>query len=822
MKNHGCYGFLICFLLLMLQNVVAQTPDFSKMTRQQQQEYIKKMQQQQERLKQQLLKQFSESPVPQKQEKETGSVFITFKRTVLHKYNETKTENGTVNTQSGNSTININVNLSSNKVVLSDEGNSFGFIAYGDQQPGSIPLNGAGELSDEEEGQTDLSNSKSKGSISLDLANAEVSFDYLKDSKKGQLGVRGAYINPSGNASVHYLHNTSSGGDISATYMNLLNIMGTTYGNLGVYTYDVMEQAYKNMTPDQIKQYHNAKDMAGNGGICTVLQTKKGYEISYINSATYGTVDDGWTGTNTYTISTQVHMSVGEKPVTLDAIIEPLDIDAYNKFIPKGEKVDGSTSKGNTIGFHVKIVDKSDPAKDISGEHPFTVIYTLDSVSNYQGVCMNYPAKGVANDKPDLKWDDLMKSFAHLASIADLTATSKKKEGASFPAYVTSMDYGAYGVLKAHVILNNDDDLGLEAHFPDRPGEIFVRIPKDDNGNKIADEWEVRMGIFDKNHDPKWDEDDQMGQMRAGDGLTMFEEYRGFKTKRNIIVQGSKEIEDAGHVRTDPSHKDIFIYDPDDLIKRYYEAYNPANMCLHYINKEDMNFTGKPLATDNRWINFNYVSDYNYARQYVMCARQVAIADNDPNCVGATVNDYSLAGQPPNWKQIWTRPVFRSGELEVSPTRCLVTVDHLIAGKIIKPEDRDKVIKNFLTSTIIHEMGHYMGIIHHRFPENRKPVNEKYNSLGTDDPDAMSGNISCPMRYGTYKEYQTRDSWLTLYTNYCRKNMTGFRIECVEDDAFSVNTLRLSFEDHCDFNSEIIAADDCWGQIDIKTDPSLF
>ena len=824
MNSYKYIGVLTVFLLLMLQNMMAQTPDFTKMTHAQQVEYIKQQKQQAEVLKQKLIKQFN-TPPQGTEKKKTGSVFVTFKRTILHSYNETKTSSdGAVNTQSGNSKVNINVNVSTEKVVVSDNGNSFSVTAYGDQHPESVPLQGSGVITDEEEGQTELSNSKGQGSISLDMANSQVSFDYNKDSKKGAVNITGAYSIPTGVASIHYISNTSTGGDISASYMQGLKMIGLTYGQVGVYNYEVMEEAFKHMTPAMIQQSNEGREMSGNGGQCVINVTKKGYKITYTNTATLSKVDDGWTGTNTYTITNQVHMSIGEKPSVLDAILEPDDMQAYNKFMPEGKKVDGSTTKGNTLGFHVRIIDKSDPTKDVSYEHPFTVTYSLVDVSSYPGICMNYPVKDDADTKPDLKWDDQMNAMAHLGSKNETTAISKKKEGVSFPAFITSYDYAAYGVLKAHVVLNNDNDLEIEAHFPDRPGETFIRIPKDDNGNKIADEWEVQMGIFDKNYDATRDEDDQMSQMRTGDGLTMFEEYRGFKAKRNIILQGSKEIEKVGHVRTDPSHKDIFVYDPDDIIKMYYEAYNPANMCIHYITKEEMNFTGKPLATDNRWINFNYVSEYAYARQYVICARQTAMPDNDPDALGATINSYSLAGLPVeswNRKEIWMRPVFRDEELEVSPDRALVTVQHLIDIKIIKLEDKDRVIKNMLVSTVIHEMGHYMGILHHHFPEHRKPVNEKYNVTVEEDDDKMCGVVSCPMRYGTYTEYMTTASWLTLYTSYCRKSMTGFRVTCVEGDAFSINALRLFLvsEVHCDFTPEIITGDDCWGQIDVKTDP---
>src|ERR1035437_8032399 len=135
MNSYKYIGVLTVFLLLMLQNMMAQTPDFSKMTHAQQVEYIKQQKLQAEVLKQKLIKQFN-TPPQGTEKKKTGSVFVTFKRTILHSYNETKTSSdGAVNTQSGNSKVNINVNVSTEKVVVSDNGNSFSVTAYGDQHP---------------------------------------------------------------------------------------------------------------------------------------------------------------------------------------------------------------------------------------------------------------------------------------------------------------------------------------------------------------------------------------------------------------------------------------------------------------------------------------------------------------------------------------------------------------------------------------------------------------------------------------------------------------------------------------------------------------
>jgi hypothetical protein len=74
-----------------------------------------------------------------------------------------------------------------------------------------------------------------------------------------------------------------------------------------------------------------------------------------------------------------------------------------------------------------------------------------------------------------------------------------------------------------------------------------VVIPFDENGNNIADAWETNNKV--KGNPTNEDQEDiPQGNRKNGDGLTIWEEYRGF-------------LEDGNHIRTDPKKKDFFICD---------------------------------------------------------------------------------------------------------------------------------------------------------------------------------------------------------------------------------------------------------------------
>jgi hypothetical protein len=138
---------------------------------------------------------------------------------------------------------------------------------------------------------------------------------------------------------------------------------------------------------------------------------------------------------------------------------------------------------------------------------------------------------------------------------------------------VTAMDYGAVGRLRAFV---SSPDCGGWQPVPITVGATtreFVDLPLDEDGNLMADALPAYRGI-----DPGADADaEPRGNGIAGDGLTAFEEYRGF------LVRGSACPGDAvgaaapgpgpgsaeamawseDHIRSVPHHKNLFVHTPD-------------------------------------------------------------------------------------------------------------------------------------------------------------------------------------------------------------------------------------------------------------------
>jgi hypothetical protein len=106
---------------------------------------------------------------------------------------------------------------------------------------------------------------------------------------------------------------------------------------------------------------------------------------------------------------------------------------------------------------------------------------------------------------------------------------------------IKATDYGAWGSVHAEVLL---DGKWKDAKFN---GKTTMAVPYDLDENHIADQWEEDNGV--KGQPADADEDETpSGNGYKGDGLSNYEEYRGF-------------VEGGNHFRTDPKAKDVFFCD---------------------------------------------------------------------------------------------------------------------------------------------------------------------------------------------------------------------------------------------------------------------
>ena len=264
---------------------------------------------------------------------------------------------------------------------------------------------------------------------------------------------------------------------------------------------------------------------------------------------------------------------VGKATAVLSAILEPVDAEAeiippdnYNTWLPEAGE-DESTA-GNGIVVKVKLHKRGDPQKSAGTKAKFR--FALSDVSHELGVCLNWPYYEQSKTTPDLKIDQ--KANPSLDVAGDGQSATTRNSGDSATVTITSYDWGAYGHLTAIL----DDGSEVTAYVLGDQSKPALTIPKDDNGNHIADFWEKHYlgGSSAANAD---DDLIPLGSGDPGDGLSLYEEYRGFR------VQGA-------HIRTSPIEKDIFIADVGNLGLGYLAQ---SGLVTHLIDRNEADETAQ-------------------------------------------------------------------------------------------------------------------------------------------------------------------------------------------------------------------------------------
>ncbi len=208
----------------------------------------------------------------------------------------------------------------------------------------------------------------------------------------------------------------------------------------------------------------------------------------------------------------------------------------YGDWRPAGGKSESDVSEG-IIGFNVFIVDK-DTGKSTAAVSVDGWKVELKDVSHEPGISMNYPTKTklISPTPADLDFNDLNSGIFPNVTVADdgltLTATPDPATGNQFAFFMNFRDWGAWGTLNVTTTLAGQT---LKAHFAnDETTDIL--LPKRQQGSHIPDSWKTDHNIPLETADSDDSESDPVGyQSCTGDGLTLYEEYRGFMETESIL-----------------------------------------------------------------------------------------------------------------------------------------------------------------------------------------------------------------------------------------------------------------------------------------------
>ena len=362
----------------------------------------------------------------------------------------------------------------------------------------------------------------------------------------------------------------------------------------------------------------------------------------------------------------------------------------------------------NTEMTFVATLSGTDATQSLSD---VTYTFTLSEVSSWPGHCMNMGTQ-TASDK-DLEFRKADQPTVDGATYAVsnrgqmLTVTFARDAGdatlSNVDFTVRVLDYAAIGKLQAAVNKTVASD-----------SQKVLWIPLDNNGNDIADGWKNDAT---KDYDPWEDaETGPTGNAFIGDGLTVFEEYRGF------IVQGE-------HTSTLPTDKDLFVYSEFQTEGIGYIENLPAPIKVHQIRKTELH---KPTAQG--WvpdvdsygpnaleINYNACTNDSHYRNTLQVVGQRALWIRDTD-LGRGV--FGVASGGPDAPHVITGVQINKEFIRniVGETQAEVNTNDLVSWPGATPNTSTARISELIKRTITHEVGHGVNVYH--------PWNDISNNLG--------------------------------------------------------------------------------------------
>jgi hypothetical protein len=251
-----------------------------------------------------------------------------------------------------------------------------------------------------------------------------------------------------------------------------------------------------------------------------------------------------------------------------------------------------------------------------------------------------------------------------------------KEDAVEATADVTALDYAAWGRLR---VFAKSGCGGWEpVPFRSAGGEEqdALTVPLDDDHNLMAD---VLLPVY--AGDPKQDLDDTpAGDGTPGDGLTLFEEYRGFVTLDAACNPGAGDR----YLRTAPTRKDLFVHSPDPLLARLALRFAGAtDLAVHCIRARHF------VSPEKRVVNFTLQDGGRRG------FRGFTVSQAEPQHGLALVNEDLGSSGMLGRVDPGLGPPGRVTEVAVHKTAAL-------RGGLGR-----------LEHTVLHELGHAVGIHHH-------------------------------------------------------------------------------------------------------------
>ena len=342
---------------------------------------------------------------------------------------------------------------------------------------------------------------------------------------------------------------------------------------------------------------------------------------------------------------------------------------------------------------------------------------------------------------------------------------------------LSAMDFGAHGQVQVFASSGCDDawvpvPKGELMPRDTRTGPFLIDVPEDADGNFMADSLAPYERLA-----PRDDTDGEpVGDGTAGDGFTVFEEYRGFVAQTDRNCNSRLRVT---HQRSNPVQKDLFIRAADPLLWRAAEGLGGVGMQFGGVSTQ-------PLAV-HMICPAQYSSDHSRTVNFTMNEDpedpvRTALLTRGPQKGLRLVNE-PLTGVL--GRAIRISPANRTGPGSVD--RVAVDIESIRRAASDQASAGAPVgFVSFLRLITFHELGHAVGLRHHGDGNIGGPVAFRKTVCPPGMTEATEasepgvriciargiavrgaencGNSNCPMKYTWWRWYVPAGSSLTADT----------------------------------------------------------
>jgi hypothetical protein len=226
---------------------------------------------------------------------------------------------------------------------------------------------------------------------------------------------------------------------------------------------------------------------------------------------------------------TIIRWSFMRGPIDVELIVRPHSYAAWMPLPGKDEHTEGDRM---LVGLELKNKDGKAPRLKVTAFE-----LRLSNTSKEPGLAINYPLTTAASATFDLRF---MQQEGATVGEEQQFITIPAADGESGIANIGSFDGGGYAVLEVEAIL--EGGIRVKGHLETGKGPTAIEIPKRAKGTRIAQAWLDKFGRPGETDDMET----TAGTANKGDGLTVYEEYRGV-------------FSDGRYMRLDPTKKELGI-----------------------------------------------------------------------------------------------------------------------------------------------------------------------------------------------------------------------------------------------------------------------